>query len=71
MGRIKVKTYVMPSSHDTFFPVEHCAAEQKMIPNSELRVINSLWAHFAMFCLTPNEKEQIDKNLRDLLHERV
>ena len=70
LGRIKARTYVMPFSHDMFFPVEDCAAEQKMIPNSELRVINSLWAHFAMFCMTPNDKEQIDKNLRDLLHDR-
>lgn len=69
LGRIKARTYVMPFSHDMFFPIEDCAAEQKMIPNSELRPINSLWAHFTMFCMTPNEKEQIDKNLRDLLNE--
>jgi homoserine O-acetyltransferase/O-succinyltransferase len=69
LGRIKARTYVMPFSNDMFFPVADCAEEQTMIPNSELRVINSLWAHFAMFCMTPNEKEQIDNNLRDLLHD--
>src|ERR1700674_1523049 len=69
LGRIRARTYVMPFSNDMFFPVADCAEEQKMIRNSELRVINSLWAHFAMFCLTPGDKEQIDNNLRDLLHD--
>ena len=42
----------MPFSYDMFFPPADCEAEQKLIPNSKFRVVDSLWAHFAMFCLT-------------------
>ena len=40
-----------------------------MIANSEFRVIDSLWAHFAMFCLGPSDREQIDSCIRDPLKE--
>ena len=46
-----------------------CEAEQKLIPNSKFRVVDSLWAHFAMFCLGPSDREQIDACIRDLLKE--
>ena len=46
-------------------------AEQKLIPNSVFRVVDSLWAHFAMFCMTPREKEQIDQCIADLLAEKM
>jgi homoserine O-acetyltransferase len=67
LGRIQAKTFVMPFANDMFFPVEDCAAEQAMIAGSELRVINSLWAHFAMLCVDPADQKQIDKNLAELL----
>jgi homoserine O-acetyltransferase len=67
LGRIRAKTYVMPFSDDMFFPIRDCAEEQAMIPGSELRVINSLWAHFTMFCMTKDDREAIDRNLRELL----
>ena len=71
LGRIKAKTYVVPFSRDMFFPPADCEAEQKLIPNSEFRVIDSLWAHFAMFCITDNEKDQLDSCIADLLAEHV
>jgi homoserine O-acetyltransferase len=71
LKRIKAKTSVVAFSHDMFFPPEHCEAEQKLIPNSSFHVVESLWAHFAMFCMTPREKEQIDKCIADLLAEKV
>ena len=40
-----------------------------MIANGEFRVIDSLWAHFAMFCLGPSDREQIDSYIRELLKE--
>ncbi len=67
LGRITAKTFVLPFSQDMFFPVEDCAEEQALIPGSELRVIESLWAHFAMFCMTEADQRQIDDHLRDLL----
>ena len=43
----------------------------KLIPNSKFRVVDSLQAHFAMFCLTKSDREQIDSCIRDLLAEKV
>jgi homoserine O-acetyltransferase len=57
----------MPFSGDMFFPVQDHADEQALIPDSELRVIESLWGHFTMFCMTDADKQAIDDNLRDLL----
>jgi homoserine O-acetyltransferase len=71
LGRIRAKTYVVPFSRDMFFPPEDCKAEQSLIPNSEFRVVDSLWAHFAMFCLTASERVQIDACIADLLKEEV
>src|SRR3982075_2212501 len=67
LRRIKAKTFVMPFSGDMFFPVQDHVDEQALIPNSELRVIESLWGHFAMFCMTEQDRRGIDDNLRDLL----
>jgi homoserine O-acetyltransferase len=67
LGRIKAKTFVMPFSGDMFFPVQDHVDEQALIPDSELRVIESLWGHFAMFCMTEEDRQAIDNNLRDLL----
>ena len=43
------------------------ASEQALIKGSELRVIDSLWAHFAMLCIDPADQQQIDQNLAELL----
>jgi homoserine O-acetyltransferase len=67
LRRIRTRTFVMPFSNGMFFPVNDCAEEQAMIPTSELRVIDSLWAHFAMFCMSDEDRQQIDDNLRELL----
>jgi homoserine O-acetyltransferase len=69
MTRLRAKTLVVPFSYDMFFPPEDCEAEQKLIPNSKFRAVESLWAHFAMFCMTTLDREQIDACIRDLLHE--
>jgi homoserine O-acetyltransferase len=54
-----------------FFPPDDCEAEQKLIPNSKFREVDSLWAHFAMFCMTKSDRAQIDSCIRDLLAEPV
>jgi len=71
LGRIKAKTYVVPFSRDMFFPPADCEAEQKLIPNSRFRVVDSLMAHFAMFCMTDSDRKQIDACISDLLAESV
>ncbi len=67
LGRITAKTFVMPISTDKFFPPEDCAAEQKLVPGSELRVIEDVHGHASLFGLTPAYVEQVDRALRDLL----
>ena len=67
LDRITAKTYVMPISHDMFFPSSDCEVEQQLIPNSELRVINSIDGHLALFGTDPDCQVQIDIFLKELL----
>ena len=56
----------MPISEDMFFPVRDCAAEQALIPGSELRVIEDIAGHLGLFNVSENYIPQIDKNLKEL-----
>ncbi len=67
LGRIKAKTFVMPISHDMFFPAEDCRAEQQLIPGSELRPITSIDGHLALFGTDPEFLAQLDVHLKALL----
>lgn len=71
LGRITAKTFVMPISTDQFFPVEDCAAEQELIKGSELRVIDDIHGHAALFGLSPSYGPQIDAALSELLASPV
>ena len=57
----------MPLSTDMFFPVQDCAAEQALLPGSELRVVDTICGHFGLFGIEPEYHEQVDRNLKDLL----
>ncbi len=67
LGRVTAKTFVMPINEDMFFPVRDCAAEQKLVPNSELRVIESTAGHLGLFGFEPNYMPQINRHLGELL----
>ena len=67
LARITAKTVVMPISTDMFFPPADCAAEQRLIPKGELKVIDSLWGHIALFGLDAGYIEQVDRALKQLL----
>ncbi|MEC5423299.1 alpha/beta fold hydrolase [Virgibacillus sp. C22-A2] len=72
LGRIKAKMFVMPIDEDMFFPPRDCEAEQKLIPNSELRVIYSIAGHFGLFGGEgAYYHDQIDKHLNELLATSV
>jgi homoserine O-acetyltransferase len=72
LGRIKAKMFVMPIDEDMFFPVRDCEREQQLIPNSELRVINSVCGHFGLFCAEGEYyHQQIDQHLNELLQTEV
>ncbi|MFT5394979.1 MAG: homoserine O-acetyltransferase [Gammaproteobacteria bacterium] len=67
LGRITAKMYVMPISHDMFFPPTDCEIEQQLVPNSELKIINSIDGHLALFGTDPDCQAQIDTVLKELL----
>ena len=67
LGRIKAKTFVMPIDSDMFFPPSDCEFEQKLIPNSELRMIHTVDGHLGLFGTDPEYIGQVDRHLRELL----
>ena len=67
LGRITAKTFVMPIDEDLLFPPRDCAPEQALIPGSELRIVEDILGHLALFGVAPTYMEQIDKHLGDLL----
>lgn len=66
LARVKARTFVMPISEDMFFPVRDCAAEQELIPGSELRVIDDIAGHLGLFNVSEDYMPQIDKHLKEL-----
>ncbi|HMN70609.1 MAG TPA: alpha/beta fold hydrolase [Rhodoblastus sp.] len=67
LGRIKAKTFVMPISHDMFFPPADCEAEQRLIPGSQFRPLKSVCGHLGLFGVDPDLLGQLDANLKELL----
>jgi homoserine O-acetyltransferase/O-succinyltransferase len=67
LGRIKAKTYVMPISHDMFFPPGDCEVEQRLIPGSQFRPLKSICGHLGLFGVDPELLAQLDINLNELL----
>jgi homoserine O-acetyltransferase len=47
LASIKAKAIVMPASTDLYFPPEDSQYEVKHMPNAELRVVETVWGHFA------------------------
>jgi homoserine O-acetyltransferase/O-succinyltransferase len=66
LARISAHSTVTAFSHDGWFPLADCEAEQRLVPNSELRLVESVWGHYA-WGITQAETDQIDTVLRDLL----
>lgn len=67
LGRVKAKTFVMPISHDMFFPSADCEAEQRMIPGSEFRPLRSIDGHLGLFGTDADMLGQLDAHLKELL----
>jgi homoserine O-acetyltransferase/O-succinyltransferase len=67
LGRIKAKTYVMPITHDMFFPPADCEVEQRLIPGSEFRPLKSIAGHLGLFGVDPDMLAQLDAHLKELL----
>lgn len=67
LGRVKAKTFVMPISHDMFFPPTDCEVEQRLIPGSQFRPLKSVCGHLGLFGVDPELLGQLDANLNELL----
>lgn len=67
LGRVKAKTFVMPISHDMFFPPSDCEVEQRLIPGSQFRPLKSVCGHLGLFGVDPELLAQLDANLNELL----
>jgi homoserine O-acetyltransferase len=71
LSRIKAKTFVVAIDEDILYPPETCASDQKLIPNSELRFIHSLWGHNGLLGADPEYVKQIDGHLSELLSASI
>ena len=71
LNRITAKLFVMPINTDMFFPPKDCEDNQKMVANSELRVISTDWGHLGLFGMDPLYIKQVDQHLSDLLDSPV
>ncbi|RRS02903.1 alpha/beta fold hydrolase [Aquabacterium soli] len=68
LGAIKAKAVVMPASTDLYFPPEDNVLEVECMPNAELRVVDTVWGHFAGGPGTsPADIKVLDEALRELL----
>lgn len=67
LERITAQVFAMPIDEDMFFPVRDIQAEQELVPGAQLRVINDIAGHFALFSLHETYIPQIDRHLRELL----
>jgi len=71
LGRITAKVFVMPIDEDLLFPVRDCSPEQALIKGSELRIIQDIQGHLALFGVAPTYLPQIDQHLSELLATQV
>lgn len=67
LGRVKAKMFIMPINEDMFFPPRDCKAEQELVPDSELRIIDDIGGHLGLFGLAPTYMSQVDQHLGELL----
>ncbi len=67
LSQIKAKTFVIPISHDLFFPSHECEEDCKLIPEAEFRVIQSKEGHMGLNGFEPGYMEQVDRYLKELL----
>jgi len=71
LAQVKAKVFVMPISHDMFFSYTDCLAEQKLIPNSEFRPLQSIDGHLGLFGTDPQMVAQVDNILAELLNTEM
>jgi homoserine O-acetyltransferase/O-succinyltransferase len=66
LRRITARAAITPFSHDNWFPVEDCRAEQQLIARSSFHVVESAWGHYS-WGITPAVTGEIERIVRALL----
>ena len=67
LARVTAKTCVIAFTEDMFIPARDCRAEQAMIKGSTLVELDTLWGHFGMMGLFPEDFQAINDALKKLL----
>lgn len=68
LSAIKARAIIMPARTDLYFPPEDNVIEVAHMPNAELRVVETMWGHFAGGpCLCKADFMVLDDALRELL----
>lgn len=68
LGAIAAKSIIMPASTDLYFPPEDNAIEVSLMPQAELRILDSIWGHCAGGPnRNPNDTVFIESAIQDLL----
>ena len=68
LGSIKARAFVMPSRTDQYFPPEDNEIEVGLMPNAELRPIETIWGHTGGGPgRNPVDTAFIDRQLKELL----
>ena len=66
LARITAGAAIAAFSHDNWFPVADCRAEQQLVANSSFHVVESAWGHYA-WGITDAETAQIERILAEVL----
>jgi homoserine O-acetyltransferase/O-succinyltransferase len=69
LARITARVFVMPISHDQFFPPQECEADCRLISGAALRVIESPEGHMGLNGFEPGYMRQVDGYLAELLSD--
>jgi len=64
---IKARAILLPGSTDMYFPTADNEAEAALMPNAEVREIQSIWAHYAAGGKSPEDTAFVDAALKELL----
>ena len=64
---ITAKAILLPGSTDMYFPTADNEAEAALMPNAEVREIQSIWAHYAAGGKAPEDTAFVNAALKDLL----
>ena len=67
MGAIEAYVLVMPGRTDLYFPPEDSRIEVALLADAELRVIESVWGHYAGGGRSEADTRFIDAALKELL----